>query len=152
MTDLLDLLGWTDTVWEPIYGADDRVCRDCGRKAAYNQGGANRLGLFMVCDGCAAIDSCRLQVCNPYPVWCSDRGTHIELAALCEDCPWRVDAKRWGEGEWRHLTPDEVADMVAEHATPRHVSRWGMSHPPEKHDALVRAQGKRRTDYLRRAA
>lgn len=161
MSDLLDLLDWTDAPeWEPIYKtydlagmiADDR-CRDCGRKAAYNQGGANRLGSFMVCDGCAQIDGCSLQVCNPYPVWCSDRGTRIELAAMCEDCPWWLDAKRWDDdGEWVLLTPEEVADMVAEHATPRHVSRWGMTHPPGKHDDLVRAQGKRRADYLRRAA
>jgi len=129
--------------------ADDR-CRDCGRKAAYNQGGATPgVGSYMVCDGCADIDGCRLQVCNPYPVWCSDRGTHTELAAMCEDCPWWLPAKHWGDGgEWRLLTADEVTDMLAEHAAPRHVSHWGHSHPPGKHDDMVRAQAKRRAAYL----
>ena len=111
MPDLLDALAdvWTDAPeWEPLlkrWDADPLVnavteerCRDCGKKAGFNQGGSGREGMFMVCDDCASLDACTTRQ--------HDRGP-----------------------EW-------------------HVSHWGLIHAASDHDALLKAQAKRRATYL----
>lgn len=45
--------------WVPIYG-DSTRCRECGAKSAFNRGGGNEHGGFVVCDECAYLDRCRL--------------------------------------------------------------------------------------------
>ncbi|MFF2631984.1 hypothetical protein ACFVR6_03785 [Microbacterium sp. NPDC058021] len=70
----------TRTEWEPIYCRWDQpqlvrlvnadvICRDCGRKAGYNQGGADRTGSFMVCDDCASLDRCLTRQHDRGPGW-----------------------------------------------------------------------------------
>jgi hypothetical protein len=150
MSDLLDLLDdWTDAPEWVILG-DWGLCGLCGTKCSFNQGGS-RTGA--VCDACALIDSCRLVCCEPVA---ERRKAHIGVdqfeCAHC-DCGWWQFETYWhDEGEYRLYTPEEVTDMLAEHAIPRHVSHWGMSHPPEKHDDLVKAQAKRRAAYWARVA
>ncbi len=144
--------------WVPIYKPfgnnlaayirDDR-CRDCGVKCAYNQGGSNERGIFTVCDGCAEIDSCRLQVCTPILERRKVATFTADELAHCESCSWFVlDRSGWDD----KFDADDLQDMLAEHAQPRHVSHWGCAHPVEKHDGLVAAQAKRRTAYLKAVA
>lgn len=64
----LDDFEETRTEWVPVYkrwdmdplvrAVEDERCRDCGRKAGYNQGGSDRTGIYMVCDDCASLDRC----------------------------------------------------------------------------------------------
>jgi hypothetical protein len=81
MPDLLDLLDyWSDAPeWQPVYklwGMDPltravvrELCRDCGRKAGYNQGGSDHVGIFMVCDDCASLDRCTTRQHNRGADW-----------------------------------------------------------------------------------
>lgn len=80
MPDLLDLLGWSDAVeWVPIYKwygdlasmIQDDLCRDCGCKSGYNQGGAGQPqgSSYMVCDDCAKLDECLTRKHDRGPEW-----------------------------------------------------------------------------------
>ena len=82
MPDLLDSLAglWDDTPqWTPVYkrwsddplvrAIRDERCRDCGRKAEYNQGGSDHVGIFMVCDDCASLDRCLTREHDRGPEW-----------------------------------------------------------------------------------
>lgn len=141
------------THWAPIYKPfngslvdyiGDDLCRDCGAKTAYNQGGAGRSGIYAICDGCAQLDNCRLRTCRPVIERREASGFAVEEVAHCQDCSWFViDRTGWDDAF-------EVDDLVAEHARPRHVSHWGMTHFMEEHDGLVAAREKRRAAYLRR--
>jgi hypothetical protein len=135
--------------------AEDR-CRDCGAKCAFNQGGATPgIGLFMVCDECAKLDRCRLVCCTPVAERRPSRiGLTLDEGAHC-DCGWWIWAERWDDDDPKAripLTPDEVVDLMAEHAEPRHVSRWGKAHLVAEHDELVAARERRRAAYRKRAA
>lgn len=158
MTQLTFDLELDNPAWEPIvkvlggglgeYIKDDR-CRDCGAKGAYNQGGAGNGVAFMVCDRCAEIDSCRLQICTPILERRKVPNFTVDELAHCETCPWFVlDRSGWDD----NFNADDLTDVLAEHAQPRHVSHWGNSHPVEKHDRLVRAQAERRAAYLKAVA
>lgn len=79
---LFDLDDFEETAapgWEPVYKRWDmdplvraiqgELCRDCGRKAGYNQGGSDSIGIFMVCDDCATLDSCLTRQHTRGPDW-----------------------------------------------------------------------------------
>lgn len=77
-------------------------CRDCGRKGgsgSHGCGGADRRGIWDLCDDCASLDGC--------------------------------------------LTRES-------HTPGMHCSSWGITHPATEHDAMVKAQAKRRAAYLRK--
>jgi hypothetical protein len=95
---LLDLLGdWTDVPeWTPLFKpfgitltslvTGDR-CRDCGTRApSTQQGSADAIGIYAICDDCAQLDNCRT----------SNRGSE-----------WHVS--HWGDS---HRT-DEHDELVA---------------------------------------
>lgn len=152
MTLLFDLDDFeeTRTEWVPLGWNDGMLCGLCGRKTTMNQGGSD---VGPVCDACAAIDRCRLRCCTPVverrP---SMFGHEREESAHCDDCGWFLLLERWtDDGELKQYTPEELTDLLAQHAEPRHVTHWGMTHPPAQHDALVKAQAKRRAAYLAKA-
>lgn len=157
MADLLDLLDdWTDAPeWLPLYKPfgvtlasvmmGDR-CRDCGARASYNQGGAAEAGIYMVCDECAQIDGC----------WVNDHelliGPHrsggLNLAARCS-CGWDIAAHHPdGDGGYVPWTPEELADIMANHLRPKHSSHWG-TYPHEIADCerLHKERERRRARY-----
>lgn len=139
---------------ESLLAPSRDLCRDCGVRCAFNQGGAGRGVLYQVCDECAKVDSCRLRCCTPVAerrpakMW-GER----EEAAHC-DCGWWLYLDRWDDdGPTRvPLTPDEVLDLMAEHARPRHVSHWGASHLVTEHDDLIDRRERRRAAYRKRVA
>ncbi|GAA3730391.1 hypothetical protein GCM10022239_03730 [Leifsonia bigeumensis] len=145
----LDDFEETRTVWEPIYGDPiTHACRDCGKRTSFDQGGGiPGVGGFTVCDGCAQIDQCRLQVCTPV-IERRKAASYFVVPELahCNDCYWFVLEPSTISGET--ITADDLIDMCAEHARPRHVSHWGESHLVEAHDGLVRKQAQRRAKYL----
>lgn len=146
---LLDLLGdWTDQREWVILGSWE-LCGLCGAKTSMNQGGS-RTGV--VCNDCAKIDSCTVRPHDPIAERRPDRSfpTTRTQIAHCVHCGWTVDETYWSdEGEWVPYTPDELMDLMAHHARPRHTSHWGETHEIADHDALVRAQTKRRENYWR---
>jgi hypothetical protein len=78
-------------------------------------------------------------------------GHEREECAHCA-CGWWEFLDHWtDDGEWVAYTPEEVTEMLAHHAEPRHASHWGCVHRPETHDALVNAQAKRRASFLAKA-
>lgn len=158
MSDLLEALAdvWTDAPeWEPIYaprGEVDKLCRDCGARTPYNRGGCgpDLPGSFTVCDECAKLDGARVRSCTPVA---ERRPAHVGHEMWeCAHCAcgwWSFDEYWHDDGEWRAFTADEIADMLATHAIPRYVSRWGVApYPIAEHEELVRAQAKRRRAYL----
>lgn len=163
MTDALfevDDFEETRTDWVPIYKIfgdlasmiRDDLCRDCGAKSGYNQGGAGGPihGSYMICDDCAGLDSCQLVCCEPVAERRPNREGGEESAHCA--CGWWLGSQYWAdEGGWVDYTPEQVADSIAAHAEPRHVSHWGISHHPDQHDRLIAAQQKRRAAYLRKA-
>jgi len=148
VTVLFDLDDFEETrvEWEPIFG-EDGLCRDCGIKTAFNQGGARPgLGLFVVCNGCAGIDGCREQHCSPVIERRARPDFTVDEVAHCPNCSWFIlDGAPWEDEPY---TADDLMDMLAEHARPRHVSRWGESHLIAEHDQLVADQAERRARYV----
>lgn len=151
MTDTLFELEDTLPEWVPLGWNDAMLCGLCGRKTTMNQGGTET---GPVCDDCARIDRCRLQCCTPVAERRPAKvGHEREECAHCQDCGWFLFLEQWtDDGEWKPYTPDEITDLMAAHAAPRHVTHWGEAHPPEKHDELVRAQQQRRDAYWKRVA
>lgn len=147
MSLLFELDDFEETRTEWVILGDWGRCGLCGATSKLNQGGTLTGN---VCDDCAQIDSCRLVECTPVAERRPDRmQKDRDKCAHCA-CGWWANAEYWhDDGEWRQHTPEEVADMLAEHAQPRHVSHWGETHPPGEHDRLVAAQAKRRAAYLR---
>lgn len=146
---MFDLEDFPETRTEWVVLGDWDRCGLCGtRTRGCNQGGT-RTG--KVCDDCAQIDSCRLVCCEPVAERRPARvGVDQFECAHCA-CGWWAFETYWhDEGEHRPYTAEEVADLLAEHAQPRHVSHWGHAHPPSRHDELVRAQAKRRAAYLKK--
>jgi hypothetical protein len=139
---------------ETLIDPTDR-CRDCGIKCAFNQGGAGGGAMYTVCDDCAKIDACRLVCCSPVAERRPSKiGLTRDEGAHCS-CGWWIFAERWSEDDAlsrEPLTPDELTDLMAEHAEPRHVSHWGESHPVAMHEALVAKRARRRAAYTKRAA
>lgn len=148
--------------WEPIYVMFPSVdglaamlaeqrCRDCGVKVSWMTGGGSRpgLGSFQVCEDCAQLDACRLRCCEPVAERRRAKvGVDQWECAHC-DCGWWEFETYWhDEGEHRSYTAEEITDMLAEHAIPRHVSHWGKSHFVTVHDDLVKAQARRRAAFL----
>lgn len=159
----LDDFEETRTEWVPIVirfdeqplvrklKAFDIICRDCGCKTAYSQGGADRDGHYAVCDDCAQLDNCRISVHEITEERRPGEYGRTEVARC--SCGWWLWAEHWAdEGEWRELTPEQITDLLAGHLRPRHVSRWGKEHEIAEHDRLVEAQARRRAAYLRRTA
>lgn len=53
----LDDYAETRVPWVPVSSMER--CRDCGQRSGISQGGSRRgLGVFVVCDACAALDGC----------------------------------------------------------------------------------------------
>lgn len=126
-------------------------CGLCGTKCSFNQGGTTT---GAVCDDCAQVDGCSIREHNPIverrP---SPFSMSTDQVAHCDNCGWWVNADhRNDDGDWVPLTGDEVLDLCAEHARPRHTSHWGVSHEIAQHDALVAAQAKRRANYRKAVA
>lgn len=112
MSDLLDLLGdWEDSPeWEPIVNRWDQpdlarlvgafvLCRDCGAKANYNQGGAGGEGTYMVCDPCAQLDACTTRKHDCGPEWHVSHWGEVHRADEHESLA-RAQAKR--RAAYRH--------------------------------------------------
>lgn len=132
-------------------------CRDCGglmRRLRHTRscGGVRDGGSFELCDDCAALDGCRLRCCEPIAKRGSGSLTGIEHSAVCGCGWWLAYEHRDDDGDWLPYTVEEVADAVAEHMIPRHVSHWGMTHFLAEHDALTVGQAKRRAEFLAGAA
>lgn len=154
MTDLLDLLeDWTAaTEWSPIYKVygdlasmiQDDLCRDCGAKSGYNQGGAGapRGTSYMVCDECAKIDGCYVREHEPV----IER--HGDQAARCS-CGWWISATYWhDDGKNVEYSTDELRDILADHIRPRHSSHWGCyPHEVEECARLFQERERRRARY-----
>lgn len=160
-TTLFDLDDFEETrvEWTPIYKVygdlasmiQPDLCRDCGAKSGYNQGGAGnpRGTSFMICDECARIDGC--QVIEHDPVIERDEDSGMQRAAHCS-CGWWIGPRVWGDNHEPHeYTLDELRDIVADHIRPRHRSHWGCApHDIADCEKLHAAQQKRRENYLRR--
>lgn len=158
MPDLLDALAdvWTDAPeWVPVYaerGEPDKYCRDCGARTPYNRGGCgpHLPGSFTVCDECAKLDGARIRTCSPVAERRRAHVGHEQWECAHCDCGWWSFDQYWhDDGEWRAFTAEEVADMLADHAQPVYVSRWGVApYQLDQYDDLVRSQAKRRLAYL----
>lgn len=66
------------------------LCRDCGVKCSYNQGGASSGGLYQVCDDCAQLDGCLTRQHDRGPEW---HVSHWGMLHRAEEHEARRDAQ-----------------------------------------------------------
>jgi hypothetical protein len=142
---LFDLDG---PAWVPIYDVGmSFICRDCGSRNAWENGGSEEGGIFNLCRGCAAVDGCRPYLHEPQVERRPARGFTVDELASCS-CGWFLLDRPW-DGP---ISSDAVLDAIAEHITLTESSRWGMPHTAVQHEALMAEREKRRAMYLKKVA